>query len=70
MSTLPSIEPKHSGKQPTSVYTVMLLLSVLFLLIAVILMIVELGRWAPDYYSTRAAQPGAMVVHVDGPTYM
>ncbi|TWU32816.1 hypothetical protein [Novipirellula artificiosorum] len=70
MSTLPSTEPAKSRKQPASVYTVMLLLSVIFLLIAVIAMFVELGRWAPDYYRTNSAQPGAMVVHTDNTQFM
>ena len=59
MSTRPSNEP--SGKQPPSIYTVMLLLSLLFLLIAVIAMFIELQRWAPDYYRTNTAQPSALV---------
>ncbi|MCO8120483.1 hypothetical protein NHH03_01945 [Stieleria sp. TO1_6] len=54
MSTLPSNE---GGKQPPSVYTVMLILSMVFLLIAVISMWIELNRWAPDYFRTRQAQP-------------
>ena len=63
MSTRPSTEP--SGKQPPSIYTVMLLLSVLFLLIAVIAMFMELQRWAPDYYRTGTAQPSVMVMPAD-----
>ena len=58
VSTLPSNENR---KQPASVYTVMLLLSMLFLLIAVIAMWMELQRWAPDYYRTNTANPSAMV---------
>lgn len=50
-----------SGKQPPSVYTVMLLLSMLFMLIAVIAMWVELNRWAPEYHRTNSATPQAMV---------
>ena len=60
MSTLPSSDSKR--KQPPSVYTVMLLLSMLFLLIAVIAMWIELRRWAPEYYRTNSANPSAMVV--------
>ena len=59
MSTLPSTENR---KQPPSVYTVMLLLSMLFLLIAVIAMFVEMRRWAPDYFRTRSAQPQVWVI--------
>ncbi|TWU56417.1 hypothetical protein Poly51_23270 [Rubripirellula tenax] len=62
MSTQPSIE--NSGKQPPSVYTVMLLLSMLFMLIAVIAMWIELNRWAPDYYRTNTANPSVMVMPV------
>ncbi|TWU37702.1 hypothetical protein Q31b_44910 [Novipirellula aureliae] len=65
MSTLPSTEPQPSRKQPPSVYTVMLILSVLFLLVAVIAMFIEYQRWAPDYWNTRSAQPSAMVMTVD-----
>ncbi|MGB1925567.1 MAG: hypothetical protein ACPHL6_03500 [Rubripirellula sp.] len=58
MSTLPSSENR---KQPASVYTVMLLLSMLFMLIAVIAMYLELQRWAPDFYRTNTANPSVMV---------
>lgn len=44
----------------------MLLLSMVFLLIAVIAMIVELRRWAPEYYRTNAAKPTVMVAPIDG----
>ncbi|TWU10068.1 hypothetical protein Pla52o_57720 [Novipirellula galeiformis] len=60
MSTLPSSE--KSRKQPPSIYTVILVLAMLFMLVAVIAMVVELGRWAPDYYRTNTARPGAMLV--------
>ena len=63
MSTQPS-----SSKQPPSIYTVMLFLSMLFLLIAVIAMFMELNRWAPDYYRTNTAKPNVMVVPTDGAT--
>ncbi|MGI9473490.1 MAG: hypothetical protein ACR2NZ_18255 [Rubripirellula sp.] len=64
MSTQPSIEPSNN-KQPPSVYTVMLLLSMLFMLIAVIAMWIELNRWAPDFYRTNTANPNAMVMPAD-----
>jgi hypothetical protein len=63
VSTLPSSD--SGRKQPPSVYAVMLLLSMLFMLIAVIAMIVELKRWAPDYYRTNTANPQVMVIPVD-----
>jgi len=63
VSTLPSTEKPR--KQPPSVYTVILILAMLFMLVAVIAMYVELSRWAPDYYRTNSAQPGAMVVPVN-----
>lgn len=44
-------------KQPANVYTVMLILSVLFLLIAVIAMFMEYQRYAPDYWKTGNARP-------------
>jgi hypothetical protein len=40
----------------------MLLLSMVFMLIAVIAMWIELNRWAPDYWATSTAKPNAMVV--------
>jgi hypothetical protein len=43
----------------------MLLLSMLFMLIAVIAMMVELSRWAPDYFNTRSARPSVMVISPD-----
>lgn len=61
MSTQLSSDPKFRGiKQPPSVFTVMLLLAMLFMLIAVIAMYVELNRWGPDYYKTNTAQPSVM----------
>ena len=60
MSTQLSSEPNR--KQPPSVYTVMLVLSMLFMLIAVIAMFIERSRWAPDYYNTNTAQPQVMLV--------
>lgn len=62
MSTLPSTENR---KQPPSVYTVMLLLSMLFMLIATIAMWIEWRRWGPDYFRTRSAQPTVMVLDFD-----
>lgn len=47
-------------KQPANVYTVMLVLSVIFLLIAVIAMIIEYRRYAPDYWKTGNARPAGV----------
>ena len=66
MSTLPSTENR---KQPPSVYTVMLLLSMLFMLIAVIAMWMELNRWAPEYDRTSEANPRVMVIPDDSPLF-
>ena len=65
MSTQLSTENR---KQPPSVYTVMLLLSMLFLLIAVIAMFIELRRWQPDYYRTNSARPTVMLMPADDVT--
>lgn len=62
MSTLPSTDNR---KQPPSVYTVMLLMSMLFLLIAVVAMIIELQRWSPEYFRTNEATPQVMVTPTD-----
>jgi hypothetical protein len=43
----------------------MLLLSMLFLVIAVIAMWIELRRWQPDYWRTGTANPSAMVMPAD-----
>ncbi len=59
MSTLPSNDLPR--KQTASVYTVMLALSALFLLIAVIAMFIELGRYAPQYWNTSEARPNVQV---------
>ena len=48
---------KGSRKQPANVYTVMMLMSMLFMLVAVIAMFVELKRYAPDYHNTKPATP-------------
>ena len=58
MSTQLSTENR---KQPPSIYTVMLIISAIFMLIACIAMFVELNRWAPDYHRTQSANPQAMV---------
>ena len=60
MSTLPSSELQR--RQPPTVWTVMLLLSMVFMLIAVIAMFIELNRWGPDYWRTNSARPNAMLV--------
>lgn len=57
MSTQLSNSPGGGGKRSANVYSVMLLLAMLFMLIAVIAMYVELDRWAPDYYKTNTARP-------------
>lgn len=44
-------------KQPPNIYTVMLLMSMVFMLVAVIAMFVELKRYSPDYHNTNAARP-------------
>ena len=58
MSTLPTNEPVR--KQPLDVYNVALIMSAVFMLIAVIAMFIELFRWAPDYHRTQSAEPTAM----------
>ena len=63
MSTLPSTEKKT--KQPASVYTVMLFLSMIFMLIAVIAMWIEYQRYAPQYWKTQDAQPSVMIMPTD-----
>ncbi len=67
MSTQPLNEP--TGKQPPSIYTVFLLLSMLFMLIAVIAMTVELMRWSPQFHGTNEARPSVMVMPAEGPTF-
>ncbi len=57
MSTQLTSEPVR--KQPPNVYTVMLIVSVVFLLIAVIAMVIEYRRYAPDYWQTNTARPSA-----------
>ena len=63
MSTLPSTKTKT--KQPASVYTVMLFLSMLFMLIAVIAMWIEYERYAPQYWKTQDAKPRVMIMPAD-----
>ena len=60
MSTQPS-----NSKQPPSIYTVLLFLSMIFLIIAVVAMFIEVNRWAPQYYRTNEAQPTVMVLPTD-----
>ncbi|MFG0290773.1 MAG: hypothetical protein ACF8CQ_21545 [Rhodopirellula sp. JB044] len=56
MSTQPS-SSVGPGKRPANIFTVMLLLAMLFMIIAVVAMYIELSRWAPDYYKTNTARP-------------
>lgn len=60
MSTQPS-----NSKQPPSAYTVILFLTMLFMIIAVIAMWWELNRWAPNYWRTNEANPTVMVMPSD-----
>jgi len=62
VSTQPSTDNR---KQPPSIYTVMLLLSMLFMLIAVVAMWIEFRRWGPDYFNTNSARPNVMIVPQD-----
>lgn len=63
MSTQLSSAPVR--KQPMSIYTVMLILSALFLFIAVIAMWIEARRYAPDYWQTSGARPSASTQSVE-----
>ena len=63
MSTLPSTEKKT--KQPAGVYTVMLFLSMLFMLIAVIAMWIEFRKYSPENWKTQKANPSVMVMPAD-----
>lgn len=58
MSTPPSTDSK---KQPPSVYTVMLFIAMICMIVAVTAMFIELGRWYPELYNTRTANPTAMI---------
>ncbi len=55
MSTQPSSD--RPRKQPANIYTIMLLLSMLFMLIAVIAMFIEYRRYQPDFHNTASARP-------------
>ena len=55
-----------TSKQPPSIYTVMLLLAMLFMLIACVAMYVERARWGPDFHNTNSARPQVMVVQPTG----
>lgn len=63
MSTQLTSEPIR--KQPPNVYTVMLILSVVFLLIAVVAMVIEYNRYAPDFWKTTTARPSVSAASVD-----
>jgi hypothetical protein len=56
------LSSETSRKQPASVYTIMLLLSMLFMIVAVIAMWLELNRYAPEYFNTGSAKPNVKVV--------
>jgi len=43
----------------------MLFLSMLFMLIAVIAIVIECRRYAPEYWNTTKAQPNVMVMPAD-----
>ncbi len=60
----PVVSPNYnppSTKQPPSIYTVMLLLAMLFMLIACIAMYMERARWGPDFHNVNSARPQVMV---------
>lgn len=50
-----------TGKQPMSIYTVMLILSMIFMLGAVLAMFLELSRWYPDLWNTGVARPQSAI---------
>ena len=62
-----SIQPSNNSKQPASIYTVMLILAMVFMLIAVIAMYVEYNRWAPDYWDTNSSKPQVFDASPDSP---
>ncbi|MCM2369228.1 hypothetical protein [Aporhodopirellula aestuarii] len=63
MSTQPSSNfGGKPAKRPANIFTVMLLLAMLFMIIAVVAMYIELNRWAPDYYKTNTARPATSMV--------
>ena len=49
-------------KQGASIYTVMLLLSVIFMLIAVIAMYMEASKYGPEYWNTSSGRPAAGMI--------
>jgi len=49
-------------KQGASIYTVLLILSLLFMLIAVIAMWMEVRRYQPDYWKATTASPAAGMI--------
>lgn len=49
------------AKPKPNLFTVSVLLAMLFMLIAVIAMFIELGRYEPEYYKTNAARPVVML---------
>lgn len=55
MST--QLSSKSGAKRPANIFSVMLLLAMLFMIIAVVAMYIEIRRWAPDYYETDSAKP-------------
>lgn len=65
MST--QLSSETSRKQPPSVYTVMLLLAMLFMLIAVVAMFIELRRYQPQYFRTNEARPNVMLMPTEQP---
>lgn len=69
LSSPPSGVSPGGGGQPrqanANVYAVMLILSAVFMLIAVIAMIMEYKRYAPDYWKTTTARPSVSAQSVD-----
>lgn len=69
VSTQLSNNPMGRGavqKQGPSIYTVLLFLSMLFMLIAVIAMWMEMRRYQPDYWKVNSASPGmSMTIQAD-----
>jgi len=55
----------RSAKPRPNIFTVSIILAMLFMLIAVIAMFIELGRWEPEYYKTNTARPLVMVHPLD-----
>jgi hypothetical protein len=46
----------------------MLILSTLFMFIAVVAMFIEARRWGPEYWNTSSARPNVMLIQSDAPT--